>query len=157
MGVGEAHKNQLGVPGSAASPARRSLSLLDPNASPPEDSNTSEQTLVESDRMESAPSADGEDHSPTPAGKPLDSAPEGAIGPVGPSGNNLLAALGLTRGEAAEVLHQHLMARRRRLLRPSGPASSAELGPVLRTYAARKAAFGELLRQGKLPPLSSDL
>ena len=72
-------------------------------------------------------------------------------------GNQLLAALGLTRGEAAEVLHQHLMTRRRRLLRPSGPASSAELVQVLRTYAARKAAFGELLRQGKLPPRSSDL
>jgi hypothetical protein len=65
---------------------------------------------------------------------------------------SLLAALGLSRGEAAEVLHQHLMARRRRLLRPSGPATSAELVRVLRTYAARKAAFGELLRQGKLPP-----
>lgn len=102
--------------------------------------------------MESAQSAEGpgEDHSLIPA-RP---APTGEPGPVA---NNLLAALGLTRGEAAEVLHQHLMARRRRLLRPTGPASSAELVQVLRTYAARKAAFGELLRQGKLPPLSSDL
>lgn len=80
-----------------------------------------------------------------------------ASGETGAVANNLLAALGLTRGEAAEVLHQHLMTRRRRLLRPTGPASSAELVQVLRTYAARKAAFGELLRQGKLPPLSSDL
>jgi hypothetical protein len=71
-------------------------------------------------------------------------------------GSNLLGALGLTRGEAAEVLHQHLMARRRRLLQPSGPATSAELVQVLRTYAARKAAFGELLRQGKLPPRQTD-
>ena len=111
--------------------------------------------------METAPGADSEDHSLTSAGKPLPPDPEGhALGQVsqdGQAGNNLLAALGLTRGEAAEVLHQHLMARRRRLLRPSGPASSAELVQVLRTYAARKAAFGELLRQGKLPPLSSDL
>ena len=34
----------------------------------------------------------------------------------------------------------------------SGRVTSAELVRVLRTYAARKAAFGELLRQGKLPP-----
>ena len=74
----------------------------------------------------------------------------------GVDGHNLLAALGLSRGEAAEVLHQHLMARRRRLLRPSGPATSAELVSVLRGYAARKAAFGELLRQGKLPHFPSD-
>jgi hypothetical protein len=74
----------------------------------------------------------------------------------GVDGHNLLAALGLSRGEAAEVLHQHLMARRRRLLRPSGPATSAELVNVLRGYAARKAAFGELLRQGKLPHFPSD-
>ena len=107
--------------------------------------------------METAPGADGEEHSLTSAGsgRPRDAESEGPE--LGPAGNNLLAALGLTRGEAAEVLHQHLMARRRRLLRPSGPASSAELVQVLRTYAARKAAFGELLRQGKLPPLSSDL
>ena len=121
--------------------------------------------------METAPSADGEDHSLTSGGqphepgsdslRPADEAggvgSEHSIGPIGPAGNNLLAALGLTRGEAAEVLHQHLMTRRRRLLRPSGPASSAELVQVLRTYAARKTAFAELLRQGKLPPLSSDL
>ena len=109
--------------------------------------------------MESAPSADGEDHSLTSAGQPSDPEPAARdqIGQIGQVGNNLLAALGLTRGEAAEVLHQHLMTRRRRLLRPSGPASSAELVQVLRTYAARKAAFGELLRQGKLPPLSTDL
>ena len=115
--------------------------------------------------METAPSADGEDHSLTSAGQPHEPGsdsehsidPIGPAGSVGSAGNNLLAALGLTRGEAAEVLHQHLMSRRRRLLRPSGPASSAELVQVLRTYAARKAAFGELLRQGKLPPLSSDL
>ena len=109
--------------------------------------------------METAPSADGEDHSLTSAGQPTEpgSDSEHSIAPIGPAGNNLLAALGLTRGEAAEVLHQHLMTRRRRLLRPSGPASSAELVQVLRTFAARKAAFGELLRQGKLPPLSSDL
>jgi hypothetical protein len=102
--------------------------------------------------MESAHSAEGpgEDHSLIPA-RPT------STGEPGPVANNLLAALGLTRGEAAEVLHQHLMTRRRRLLRPTGPASSAELVQVLRTYAARKAAFGELLRQGKLPPLSSDL
>jgi hypothetical protein len=74
----------------------------------------------------------------------------------GVDGHNLLAALGLSRGEAAEVLHQHLMARRRRLLRPSGPATSAELVNVLRGYAARKAAFGEVLRQGKLPHFPSD-
>jgi hypothetical protein len=74
----------------------------------------------------------------------------------GSDGESLLAALGLSRGEAAEVLHQHLMARRRRLLRPSGPATSAELVRVLRGYASRKAAFGELLRQGKLPHLESD-
>lgn len=86
----------------------------------------------------------------------MESAPSGDEQP-GQVANNLLAALGLTRGEAAEVLHQHLMTRRRRLLRPSGPASSAELVQVLRTYAARKTAFSELLRQGKLPPLSSDL
>lgn len=67
-------------------------------------------------------------------------------------GNDLLEALGLGRGEAAEVLHQHLIARRRKLLRPAGLATSGELVQVLRTYAARKAAFGELLRQGKLPP-----
>jgi hypothetical protein len=96
--------------------------------------------------MESAHSAEGDEHSLT-----------SAAGQTGPVANNLLAALGLTRGEAAEVLHQHLMARRRRLLRPTGPATSAELVQVLRTYAARKAAFGELFRQGKLPPLSSDL
>src|SRR5687767_2250239 len=121
--------------------------------------------------MEPAPSADGEDHSLTSSQEPRtpeppDSGPGremskgepvGPMGPVGQVGNNLLAALGLTRGEAAEVLHQHLMARRRRLLRPSGPASSAELVQVLRTYAARKSAFTELLRQGKLPPLSTDL
>ncbi len=81
----------------------------------------------------------------------------GDAGEAETPGNQLLAALGLTRGEAAEVLHQHLMTRRKRVLRPSGPASSAELVQVLRTYAARKAAFGELLRQGKLPPRSSDL
>jgi hypothetical protein len=49
------------------------------------------------------------------------------------------------------------MTRRRRPQRPAGPASSAELVQVLRTYAARKAAFSELFRQGKLPPLASDL
>jgi hypothetical protein len=70
----------------------------------------------------------------------------------GADSENLLASLGLSRGEAAEVLHQHLMARRRQMLRPAGPATPAELARVLRTYAARKAAFGELLRQGKLPP-----
>jgi hypothetical protein len=74
----------------------------------------------------------------------------------GADGENLLASLGLSRGEAAEVLHQHLMARRREKLRPSGPATPAELARVLRTYAARKAAFGELLRQGKLPPRPAD-
>src|SRR5687768_14282287 len=107
--------------------------------------------------MESAPSADSEDHSLSSAGQPGHVGQAGQDEPAGQVGNNLLAALGLTRGEAAEVLHQHLMARRRRLLRPSGPASSAELVQVLRTYAARKAAFAELLRQGKLPPLSTDL
>lgn len=81
---------------------------------------------------------------------------EGSSGGTDSPGNQLLAALGLTRGEAAEVLHQHLMTRRRRLLRPAGPATSAELVEVLRTYATRKAAFGELLRQGKLPPRTSD-
>ncbi|MBI3970393.1 MAG: hypothetical protein HY332_03810 [Chloroflexi bacterium] len=74
----------------------------------------------------------------------------------GTDGDNLLASLGLSRGEAAEVLHQHLMARRRRVRRPSSPATSEELVHVLRTYAARKAAFGELLRQGKLPPFRTD-
>ena len=74
----------------------------------------------------------------------------------GAEGDNLLAILGLSRGEAAEVLHQHLMARRRRLVRPSGPATSAELIQVLRGYAWRKAAFGELLRQGKRPPRPAD-
>ena len=78
-------------------------------------------------------------------------------GTDGADGENLLASLGLSRGEAAEVLHQHLMARRRKLLRPSGPATPAELARVLRTYAARKAAFGELLRQGKIPPRPADL
>jgi hypothetical protein len=34
----------------------------------------------------------------------------------------------------------------------SRPATSAELLNVLREYATRKAAFGELVRQGKLPP-----
>ena len=91
-------------------------------------------------------------------------------------GEGLLAALGLRRGEAAEVLHQHLMARRARKSggsaeipglgapaegvggsgRPSRPATSAELLEVLRGYAARKAAFGELIRQGKLPPRPTD-
>jgi hypothetical protein len=71
--------------------------------------------------------------------------------------DDLLQALGLSRGEAAEVLHQHLMARRRRLLRPVGLAPSGELVQVLRTYAARKAAFGELMRQGKIPPRTPDL
>jgi hypothetical protein len=74
----------------------------------------------------------------------------------GADGESLLASLGLSRGEAAEVLHQHLMARRRKLLRPAGPATPAELARVLRTYAARKAAFGELLRQGKIPPRPSE-
>jgi hypothetical protein len=74
----------------------------------------------------------------------------------GADGDDLLASLGLSRGEAAEVLHQHLMARRRKLLRPTGPATPAELARVLRTYAARKAAFGELLRQGKIPPRAAD-
>ena len=74
----------------------------------------------------------------------------------GADGEDLLTALGLSRGEAAEVLHQHLIARRRRLLRPSGPASSAELVRVLRAYATRKAAFGELIRQGKLPLSTGD-
>src|SRR6266508_3520311 len=99
--------------------------------------------------MESAPSADGsggEDHSLIPAGSASPAGQGGSTGEPGPVANNLLAALGLTRGEAAEVLHQHLMTRRRRLLRPTGPASSAELVQVLRTYAARNAAFGELLR-----------
>ena len=88
----------------------------------------------------------------------------------------MLAALGLRRGEAAEVLHQHLMARRARKSggsaefpalggpaegaggsgRQSRPATSAELLEVLRGYAARKAAFGELIRQGKLPPRPTD-
>jgi hypothetical protein len=72
----------------------------------------------------------------------------------GSSRDSLLAALGLSRGEAAEVLHQHLMARRRRLLQPGAPATPEELARVLRTYATRKAAFGELLRQGKLPPFA---
>jgi hypothetical protein len=74
----------------------------------------------------------------------------------GADGENLLASLGLSRGEAAEVLHQHLMARRRKLLRPTGPATPAELARVLRTYAVRKATFSELLRQGKLPPRPAD-
>lgn len=78
----------------------------------------------------------------------------------GAEGDGLLAALGLRRGEAAEVLHQHLMARRARgsgdTPRLTEPATSAELLHVLRQYAARKAAFGELLRQGKLPPRSND-
>ena len=74
----------------------------------------------------------------------------------GADGENLLATLGLSRGEAAEVLHQHLMTRRRQLLRPSGPATSAELVRVLRGYAARKAAFTELLKQGKLPPRANE-
>ncbi|HXI18062.1 MAG TPA: hypothetical protein VNM48_16990 [Chloroflexota bacterium] len=86
----------------------------------------------------------------------MDSAQSAESSDEASSGSKLLATLGLTRGEAAEVLHQHLMARRRRLLRPAGPATSAELVQVLRTYAARKAAFGELLRQGKLPPRSPD-
>ncbi len=86
----------------------------------------------------------------------MDSAQSAESGDEASPGSKLLATLGLTRGEAAEVLHQHLMARRRRLLRPTGPATSAELVQVLRTYAARKAAFGELLRQGKLPPRSPD-
>ncbi|HEV2125330.1 MAG TPA: hypothetical protein VGW38_21480 [Chloroflexota bacterium] len=71
--------------------------------------------------------------------------------------DTLLQSLGLSRGEAAEVLHQHLMARRRRLLRPAGLAPSGELVEVLRTYAARKAAFGELMRQGKIPPRPPEL
>ena len=94
---------------------------------------------------------------------------------VGDSGGEgLLAALGLRRGEAAEVLHQHLMARRARRAgggpdttavevgAPSGgarslrPATAAELLDVLRGYASRKAAFGELVRQGKLPPRPDD-
>ena len=85
----------------------------------------------------------------------------------GAEGDGLLAALGLRRGEAAEVLHQHLMARRARssgsigpgtgsTTRLSRPATSAELLEVLRAYATRKAAFGELIRQGKLPPRSGD-
>jgi hypothetical protein len=83
----------------------------------------------------------------------------------GAEGDGLLAALGLRRGEAAEVLHQHLMARRARssgsigpgsTTRLSRPATSAELLEVLRGYATRKAAFGELVRQGKLPPRSGD-
>ncbi len=76
--------------------------------------------------------------------------------PEGADAESLLVALGLSRGEAAEVLHQHLMARRRRLLRPNGPATPEELLKVLRTYATRKAAFTELLRQGKLPPSPAD-
>jgi hypothetical protein len=104
----------------------------------------------------------------------------------GTDGDGLLAALGLRRGEAAEVLHQHLMARRARRAagngsagagggagsgggtggaggaggatpaRQSRPATSAELLNVLREYATRKAAFGELVRQGKLPPRAAD-
>ena len=103
----------------------------------------------------------------------------------GTDGDGLLAALGLRRGEAAEVLHQHLMARRARRAagngsagtgggaasggaggtggtggaapaRQSRPATSAELLNVLREYATRKAAFGELVRQGKLPPRPAD-
>ncbi len=89
----------------------------------------------------------------------------------GTDGDGLLAALGLRRGEAAEVLHQHLMTRRaRRTASPgsgggaagatpsrlSRPATSAELLNVLREYATRKAAFGELVRQGKLPPRQTD-
>ena len=70
-------------------------------------------------------------------------------------GNRLLAALGLGRGEAAEVLHQHLMARR--LADPSGLPSAATLANVLRIYAMRKAAFGELVRQDRLPPGSPEL
>ena len=76
------------------------------------------------------------------------------------------------------MLHQHLMARRARKSggsaeipglgapaegvggsgsgRQSRPATSAELLEVLRGYAARKAAFGELIRQGKLPPRPPD-
>jgi hypothetical protein len=91
----------------------------------------------------------------------------------GTDGDGLLAALGLRRGEAAEVLHQHLMTRRARRTAGSGspgsgtgggaapsrlsrPATSAELLNVLREYATRKAAFGELVRQGKLPPRQTD-
>ena len=78
----------------------------------------------------------------------------------GTDSDGLLAALGLRRGEAAEVLHQHLMARRARgqtgAPRLTEPATSGELLQVLRGYAARKAAFGELLRQGKLPPRPND-
>jgi hypothetical protein len=109
----------------------------------------------------------------------------------GTDGDGLLAALGLRRGEAAEVLHQHLMARRAQRAagpgspgspgspgtggssassesngsaggpggapsRLSRPATSAELLNVLREYATRKAAFGELVRQGKLPPRQTD-
>jgi hypothetical protein len=93
----------------------------------------------------------------------------------GTDGDGLLAALGLRRGEAAEVLHQHLMTRRARRTagpgspgsgagggggatpsRLSRPATSAELLTVLREYATRKAAFGELVRQGKLPPRQTD-
>ena len=90
----------------------------------------------------------------------------------GADGDGLLAALGLRRGEAAEVLHQHLMTRRARRSAGSGspgggaggatpsrlsrPATSAELLNVLREYATRKAAFGELVRQGKLPPRQTD-
>ena len=88
----------------------------------------------------------------------------------GTDGDGLLAALGLRRGEAAEVLHQHLMARRARRAASNGgggagsatpsrlsrPATSAELLNVLREYATRKAAFGELVRQGKLPPRATD-
>jgi hypothetical protein len=96
----------------------------------------------------------------------------------GTDGDGLLAALGLRRGEAAEVLHQHLMARRAQRAASGGgggsdaapgsgdgsgspsrlsrPATSAELLNVLREYATRKAAFGELVRQGKLPPRPAD-
>lgn len=65
---------------------------------------------------------------------------------------HLLAALGLSRGEAAEVLHQHLMSRRTRTSRTPGPATSAELITVLREYADRKAAFTEMQRQDNRPP-----
>jgi hypothetical protein len=103
--------------------------------------------------MNEPDSANGE-HRPATGREDPAAAGAGDLG--GGDGEQLLATLGLKRGEAAEVLHQHLMARRQRFVRPSGPASSKELAGVLRTYAARKAAFAELLRQGKLPPRPAD-
>jgi uncharacterized protein YjiS (DUF1127 family) len=77
-------------------------------------------------------------------------------GAEGPEGEHLLASLGVTRGEAAEVIHQHLMARRLWARPPARPATPAELVKVVRTYATRKAAFAELMRQGRLPPRPGD-